>query len=48
LPHLRSSDPSFPSAILLGIPDLEPLADLLRDCSLRERTRRRVFTFVQS
>jgi membrane protein YdbS with pleckstrin-like domain len=46
--HLRSSDSSFPTVIILGIPDLESLADTLRECSLRERTRRRVTTFVQA
>ena len=33
---------------LSGIPDLEALSDSLRECSLRERTRRRVTTFVQA
>lgn len=46
--HLRSSDSSFPTVIILGIPNLESLADTLRECSLRERTRRRVTTFVQA
>ena len=46
--HLRSSDTSFPTVMILGIPDLESLADTLRECSLRERTRRRVTTFVQA
>ena len=46
--HLRSSDASFATVILYGIPDLEKLADALRECSLRERTRRRVTTFVQA
>jgi membrane protein YdbS with pleckstrin-like domain len=46
--HLRSSDASFQTVILYGIPNLEPLADTLRECSLRERTRRRVTTFVQA
>jgi hypothetical protein len=46
--HLRSSDPSFPTVMLLGIPNLETLADTLRECSLRERTRRRVTTFVEA
>lgn len=46
--HLRSSDAGFPTVILYGIPQLEQLADVLRDCSLRERTRRRVTTFVQA
>ena len=46
--HLRSSDASFATVILYGIPDQEQLADSLRECSLRERTRRRVTTFVQA
>jgi len=46
--HLRSSDASFATVILYGISDLEKLADSLRECSLRERTRRRVTTFVQA
>jgi len=46
--HLRSSDASFDTVILYGIPNLEQLADTLRECSLRERTRRRVTTFVQA
>jgi hypothetical protein len=46
--HLRSSDTSFATVILYGIPGLEQLADKLRDCSLRERTRRRLTTFVQA
>jgi membrane protein YdbS with pleckstrin-like domain len=46
--HLRSSDTSFPSVMITGIPGLEALADTLRECSLRERTRRRVTTFVQA
>ena len=46
--HLRSSDTSFPSVMIAGLPGLETLADTLRECSLRERTRRRVTTFVQA
>ena len=46
--HLRSSDASFETVILYGIPNLEQLADTMRECSLRERTRRRVTTFVQA
>jgi uncharacterized membrane protein YdbT with pleckstrin-like domain len=46
--HLRSSDTSFATVILYGIPGLEKLADALRECSLRERTRRRLTTFVQA
>ena len=45
---LRSSDASFATVIVYGIPNLEQLADSLRECSLRERTRRRVTTFVQA
>jgi membrane protein YdbS with pleckstrin-like domain len=46
--HLRSSDASFATVVLYGIPGLEQLADALRECSLRERSRRRVTTFVQA
>jgi uncharacterized membrane protein YdbT with pleckstrin-like domain len=46
--HLRSSDSNYPTVILYGIPNLEKLADSLRECSLRERARRRVTTFVQA
>lgn len=46
--HLRSSDTNFPSVVIFGIPNLESLADTLRECSLRERSRRRVTTLVQA
>ncbi len=46
--HLRSSDASFQTVILYGIPDLEKLADTLRECSLHERARRKVTAFVQA
>ena len=46
--HLRSSDPHFPTVMIKGVPDLEHLADTLRECSLRERARRRVTTFVEA
>ena len=46
--HLRSSDPHFPTVMLRGMPNLEALADTLRECSLRERSRRRVTTFVEA
>lgn len=48
LMELRSSDASFPTVVIFGIPNLEALADTLRECSLRERTRRRVTTLVQA
>ena len=38
----------FETVIIYGIPHLEQLADTLRECSLRERTRRRVTTFLQA
>lgn len=46
--HLRSSDASMQTIVIYGIPNLATLADTLRECSLRERTRRRVTTFVSA
>lgn len=46
--HLRSSDANFPTVTLYGIANLEALADTIRECSLRERSRRKVTTFVQA
>jgi membrane protein YdbS with pleckstrin-like domain len=46
--QLRSSDSGFPDVTISGIPNLESLADTMRECSLRERTRRRVTTLVQA
>ena len=46
--HLRSSDPDLSTLIIAGIPNLEALADQLRECSLRERTRRKITTFVKA
>jgi len=46
--HLRSSDPDQPSVIIRGIPQLEQLADTLRECSLRERKRRRITTLIDA
>lgn len=46
--QLRSSDASSAAVLLYGIKDLEKLADTLRECSLRERGRRRVTTLVQA
>jgi hypothetical protein len=45
---LHSSDPSFSLGVLYGIPNLESLADTLRECSLKERTRRRITTIVDA
>ena len=46
--HLRSADNHTVSLMLYGIPNLESLADELRESSLRERTRRRVTTFIET
>jgi len=46
--HLRSSDPDQPTVIIYGIPNLEQLADTLRECALRERKRRRITTLVDA
>jgi membrane protein YdbS with pleckstrin-like domain len=46
--HLRSSDANARTVTIYGIPNLEALGDTLRECSLSERTRRRVTTLVQS
>lgn len=46
--QLRSSDTNFSTVVIFGVPELEALADTLRECSLRERTRRRVTTLVQA
>jgi Predicted membrane protein len=45
--HLHASDPGMSSVVLYGIPGLEAMADTLRDCSLRERARRRVLPMEQ-
>ena len=46
--HLRSSDPDQQTVFIYGIPDLEKLADTLRECSLRERKRRRITTLLDA
>jgi len=46
--HLRSSDADQPTVIIYGIPQLEPLADTLRECALRERKRRRITTLIDA
>ena len=46
--HLRSSDPDFSEVMIQGVHGLEALADQLRECSLRERTRRKITTFVKA
>jgi hypothetical protein len=46
--HLRSSDPDMPVAFLHGLPDVDGLAEQLRECAMRDRARRRVTTFVNA
>jgi uncharacterized membrane protein YdbT with pleckstrin-like domain len=46
--ELRSSDANFQTVNIYGIENLERLADTLRECSLKERTRRRITTLVQA
>ena len=45
--RLRSSDEGYRTVDIYGIPNLDTLADTLRECSLRERTRRRVTSIIQ-
>ena len=46
--HLQSSDPDQESVSISAIPDLEHLADTLRECALKERKRRRVTTLIDA
>jgi membrane protein YdbS with pleckstrin-like domain len=46
--HLFSSDTEFADFNIKAIPNLEALADTLRECQLRERTRRGLTTFVKA
>ena len=46
--HLYSSDAELENFSIYGVPNLEALADQLRDCQLRERTRRGLTTFVKA
>ena len=46
--HLFSSDAELTNFYLYGIPSLEALADELRTCQLRERSRRGLTTFVKA
>lgn len=45
---LFTSDEELKKFSLYGIPSLEPLADTLRECQLRERKRRGVTAFVKT
>jgi membrane protein YdbS with pleckstrin-like domain len=46
--HLYSSDAEFPNFSIYAVPNLEALAETLRECQLRERTRRGLTTFVKA
>ena len=46
--HLYSSDAEFDRFYIYAIPDIEALADTLRECQLRERTRRGLTTIVRA
>ena len=46
--HLFSSDAEFDKFYVYGVPNLEALAETLRECQLRERTRRGLTTFVKA
>lgn len=46
--ELRSTDPDSPNVLLFGIPDLEQLAEKMRECALTERRQRQVTTVVQA
>jgi hypothetical protein len=46
--HLFSSDEELKTFYIYGVPNLEALADMLRTCQLRERSRRGLTTFVKA
>ena len=46
--HLFSSDAELENFYIYGVPSLEALADTLRTCQLRERSRRGLTTFVKA
>lgn len=46
--HLFSSDAELENFSIYGVRHLETLADQLRECQLRERTRRGLTTFVRA
>jgi membrane protein YdbS with pleckstrin-like domain len=46
--HLFSSDAEWSNFQIYAIPNLEALANTLRECQLRERTRRGLTTFVKA
>jgi membrane protein YdbS with pleckstrin-like domain len=46
--HLYSSDAELENFLIYGVPNLESLANEIRTCQLRERTRRGLTTFVKA
>jgi hypothetical protein len=46
--HLFSSDAEIENFSIYGVPNLVSLADELRECQLRERSRRSLTTFVKA
>jgi membrane protein YdbS with pleckstrin-like domain len=46
--HLFSSDAELDRFYLYGVPNLAAIAETLRECQLRERTRRGLTTFVKA
>jgi membrane protein YdbS with pleckstrin-like domain len=46
--HLFSSDAEFENFSIYGVPNVESLGEALRECQLRERTRRGLTTFVRA
>jgi membrane protein YdbS with pleckstrin-like domain len=46
--HLFSSDAELGNFSIYGVPNLEALAETLRECQLRQRTRRGLTTFVKA
>jgi hypothetical protein len=46
--HLFSSDAELANFVIYGVPNLPAIAESLRECQLRERTRRGLTTFVKA
>jgi len=46
--HLFSSDAELGNFSIYGVPNLEGISETLRECQLRERTRRGLTTFVKA
>jgi hypothetical protein len=46
--HLFSSDAELESFFIYGVPNLESLAERLRECQFRERTRRGLATLIRA